>query len=138
MIQRRHAEAYVRQAYQVPALPCARDLLAYLSDAGAPWAVAPSGRAETARRTVKGAAVAIRQFCANTVPSPRSAGLESVLASGLEFGDGGYTPFRPRSTLLLEKTSGSTGRSQSRSILANQYFTMYRAARPKTSAHSES
>jgi HAD superfamily hydrolase (TIGR01509 family) len=48
LLQRRHAEAYVRQASQVRPLPGARDLLAYLTDVGAPWAVATSGRAETA------------------------------------------------------------------------------------------
>jgi HAD superfamily hydrolase (TIGR01509 family) len=49
LLQRRHAEAYVRQAAQVRPLPGARDLLAYLTDVGTPWAVATSGRAETAR-----------------------------------------------------------------------------------------
>ena len=49
LLQRRHAGAYVRQASQVRPLPGARDLLAYLTDVGAPWAVATSGRAETAR-----------------------------------------------------------------------------------------
>jgi len=39
----------VRQASQVRPLPGARELLAYLSDVGAPWAVATSGRTDTAR-----------------------------------------------------------------------------------------
>ena len=49
---RLHAEAYARLAGQVRPLPGARDLLAYLSQAGVPWAVATSGRAESARPTL--------------------------------------------------------------------------------------
>ena len=48
-IQRLHAEAYARLATQVRPLPGARELLAHLSQLGVPWAVATSGRLETAR-----------------------------------------------------------------------------------------
>src|SRR5262245_61316764 len=48
-LQRLHAEAYARLAGQVRPLPGARELLAYLSQAGAPWAIATSGRMESAR-----------------------------------------------------------------------------------------
>jgi HAD superfamily hydrolase (TIGR01549 family) len=48
-IQRDHAAAYTRQVAQVRALPGARELLAHLSRAGVPWAVATSGRLESAR-----------------------------------------------------------------------------------------
>ena len=44
-----HAEAYARLANQVRPLPGAGDLLAYLSQAGVPWAIATSGRIESAR-----------------------------------------------------------------------------------------
>jgi len=47
-LQRLHAEAYVRQVKQVRPLPGAKELLAYLSKAGIPWAIATSGRLETA------------------------------------------------------------------------------------------
>jgi HAD superfamily hydrolase (TIGR01509 family) len=47
-LQRLHAEAYVRQVKQVRPLPGAKELLAYLSKAGVPWAIATSGRLETA------------------------------------------------------------------------------------------
>jgi HAD superfamily hydrolase (TIGR01509 family) len=47
-LQRLHTEAYVRQVKQVRPLPGARELLAYLSQAGVPWAIATSGRLETA------------------------------------------------------------------------------------------
>jgi beta-phosphoglucomutase-like phosphatase (HAD superfamily) len=48
-LQRRHAEAYVRQIAQVRPLPGARELLAYLSQMAVPWAIATSGRLEGAR-----------------------------------------------------------------------------------------
>ena len=47
-LQRRHAEAYKRVASQIQPLPGARALLAALTDAGIPWAIATSGRMETA------------------------------------------------------------------------------------------
>src|SRR5206468_3078339 len=48
-LQTRHAEAYRRQVAQVRPLPGARELLAYLSQIGVPWAIATSGRMESAR-----------------------------------------------------------------------------------------
>lgn len=48
-LQRLHAEAYARLVYQVRPLPGARDLLDYLSDQHVPWAIATSGREESAR-----------------------------------------------------------------------------------------
>jgi HAD superfamily hydrolase (TIGR01549 family) len=50
---RLHAEAYARLADQVRPLPGARELLAYLSKAGVPWAIATSGRLEGARPTLE-------------------------------------------------------------------------------------
>ena len=43
-IRRVHAEAYARQIPQVRPLPGARELLAYLTKAGVPWAIGTSGR----------------------------------------------------------------------------------------------
>jgi HAD superfamily hydrolase (TIGR01549 family) len=48
-LQRLHEEAYRRLAAQVRPLPGARELLTYLSDAEVPWAIATSGRIESAR-----------------------------------------------------------------------------------------
>src|SRR5258707_14177723 len=48
-LARLHAEAYARLAPQVRALPGALELLAFLSNAGLPWAIATSGRMESAR-----------------------------------------------------------------------------------------
>jgi HAD superfamily hydrolase (TIGR01509 family) len=47
-LQRRHAEAYKRVAGQIQPLPGARALIAALTDAEIPWAIATSGRMETA------------------------------------------------------------------------------------------
>ena len=47
-LQQRHAEAYKRVASQIQPLPGARALIAALTDAGIPWAIATSGRMETA------------------------------------------------------------------------------------------
>ena len=43
-----HAAAYQQQANRVRPLPGARELLTWLSEAGIPWAIATSGRMETA------------------------------------------------------------------------------------------
>jgi HAD superfamily hydrolase (TIGR01509 family) len=48
-ILRVHDEAFLRLAPQVRALPGARELLEYLTGAGQPWAIATSGRMQTAR-----------------------------------------------------------------------------------------
>src|SRR5262249_45834672 len=50
---RLHAEAYARLIDQVRPLPGARELLAYLSQANVPWAIATSGRIESARPTLE-------------------------------------------------------------------------------------
>jgi HAD superfamily hydrolase (TIGR01549 family) len=44
-----HGEAFKRYASQVRALPGAQELLAYLTKSGVPWAIATSGRMESAR-----------------------------------------------------------------------------------------
>ena len=47
-LRRRHAECYLRHVAGVRPLPGARELLTVLTDAGIPWAIATSGRMETA------------------------------------------------------------------------------------------
>ena len=49
---RLHAEAYAKLKDQVRPLPGAKELLAYLTEEGIPWAIATSGRIETARPTL--------------------------------------------------------------------------------------
>jgi HAD superfamily hydrolase (TIGR01549 family) len=48
-----HAESYRQRAAQVRPLPGARDLLAFLSGMGVPWAIATSGHLESARHTIE-------------------------------------------------------------------------------------
>ena len=50
---RLHADAYARLAGTVRPLPGARELLSYLTRAGVPWAIATSGRIESARPTLE-------------------------------------------------------------------------------------
>jgi HAD superfamily hydrolase (TIGR01549 family) len=47
-----HAQAYARRADQIRLLPGARDLLVRLTELRVPWAVATSGRMESARPTL--------------------------------------------------------------------------------------
>jgi HAD superfamily hydrolase (TIGR01549 family) len=48
-LQRLHAQAYIRLSGEIQPLPGARELLACLTRAQIPWAIATSGRMETAR-----------------------------------------------------------------------------------------
>ncbi len=50
---RLHGEAYARRAAQVRPLPGARELLAFLTQAKVPWAIATSARLESARPTLE-------------------------------------------------------------------------------------
>jgi HAD superfamily hydrolase (TIGR01549 family) len=52
-LQQIHAEAYAHYLAQVRPLPGARELLAYLSSNRVPWAIATSGRLESARPTLQ-------------------------------------------------------------------------------------
>jgi HAD superfamily hydrolase (TIGR01549 family) len=52
-VQRLHADAFKRQVQTVRALPGARDLLTYLSQARVPYAIATSGRLEFAHLTLQ-------------------------------------------------------------------------------------
>jgi len=47
-LQQHHAAAYKARIHQVRPLPGARELLTFLTDAQIPWAIATSGRMETA------------------------------------------------------------------------------------------
>jgi HAD superfamily hydrolase (TIGR01509 family) len=47
-LRKAHADAYCRQTTQIRPLPGACELLSQLSQAGIPWAIATSGRMETA------------------------------------------------------------------------------------------
>jgi HAD superfamily hydrolase (TIGR01509 family) len=51
-LQQAHARAYLEQVDTVRALPGAADLLRYLTERGVPWAIATSGRMETAHSSL--------------------------------------------------------------------------------------
>jgi HAD superfamily hydrolase (TIGR01509 family) len=51
-LHRLHGEAYARLSGTIRPLPGACDLLKYLTQVHAPWAIATSGRIETAQRTL--------------------------------------------------------------------------------------
>jgi HAD superfamily hydrolase (TIGR01549 family) len=57
-VQRSHAEAYARLSAGIRPLPGARDLLACLTKAGVPWAIATSGRFESAKPALDALGVA--------------------------------------------------------------------------------
>ena len=52
-LQEVHGEAFRRYASQVRPLPGAEELLSYLTKAGVPWAIATSGRLETASLSLR-------------------------------------------------------------------------------------
>jgi len=58
-LQRHHASAYNRISSQVRPLPGARELLSALTDAEIPWAIATSGRLETAGPVLETLGVAL-------------------------------------------------------------------------------
>lgn len=71
-----HQDAYARRADQIRALPGARDLLARLTRRGVPWAVATSGRRESAEHALRllelpdGVPVITRDRVARAKPDP--------------------------------------------------------------------
>src|SRR5574337_678652 len=52
-LQQLHREAYMRMAGQVRPLPGAQPLLGHLTRAGVPWAIATSGRRDTAESALR-------------------------------------------------------------------------------------
>lgn len=52
-LRKLHAEAYMRRSAGVRPLPGARELLAHLTAAKIPWAIATSGRKDTARPVIE-------------------------------------------------------------------------------------
>ena len=76
-LQRHHAEAYGRLVPWVRPLPGAKELLAYLTEAKLPWAIATSGRMHSAQYNLRAlgidpsrAAVVTRDDVAHAKPDP--------------------------------------------------------------------
>src|SRR3712207_6681698 len=91
--RRYHAEAYARVVDQVRPLPGARELLAYLTDAGVPWAIATSGWMESARPALEllgvdpdTAAIVTRDQVRHAKPDP-DLFLAAACALGVQIGD---------------------------------------------------
>jgi phosphoglycolate phosphatase-like HAD superfamily hydrolase len=61
-LRKLHAAAYNRRSAEIRPLPGACELLAYLTEAGIPWAVATSGRMETAQPALDSLAVDCKQI----------------------------------------------------------------------------
>src|SRR5215475_10675477 len=91
-LQQCHVEAYRRQIGQVRPLPGARELLDYLSRARVPWAIATSGRIETAGPTLEllgippGVPIVTRDQVAHAKPDP-DLFMEAATRLGVEVGD---------------------------------------------------
>lgn len=91
-IQDLHGQLYRELAGQVRPLPGARELLAYLTEAGVPWAIATSGRIESAGPTIEslgvpdGVPIITRDRVARAKPDPDLfiAAAESL---GVDIGD---------------------------------------------------
>ena len=64
-LRQRHAAAYRQHGARIRPLPGARELLSWLSEAGIPWAIATSGRLETA--AVNLAALGVDPSCTPVV-----------------------------------------------------------------------
>src|SRR5258708_10280868 len=118
-IRRAHAEAYARQVSQVRPLPGARELLAYLTKAGVPWAIGTSGRMESAQATLDllgvpaGVPVVTRDQVEHAKPDPDLflAGAERLGVSGEDsvgVGDSAWDLFAapPAPALRLRLPSG--------------------------------
>ena len=61
-LQRLHAQVYIRLSANIQPLPGARELLAYLRRAKIPWAIATSGRMETARPALESLGIQFDQI----------------------------------------------------------------------------
>jgi HAD superfamily hydrolase (TIGR01549 family) len=75
-LKRLHATAYRQRADQIRPLPGARELLAYLTEIGVPWAIATSGYLESAGPAIEllgvpeGVPVVTRDLVAHAKPDP--------------------------------------------------------------------
>jgi HAD superfamily hydrolase (TIGR01549 family) len=75
-LQELHGEAYRRRAGQILPLPGARELLAFLTDLGVPWAIATSGYLKSAGATIEllgvpdGVPIITRDQVARAKPDP--------------------------------------------------------------------
>ena len=97
-LSRLHIEAYIRRAARIRPLPGARELLTYLTEVGVPYAIATSGRLESARFALEalgvgsGVPVVTRDQVQHAKPDPDlflagAARLGVPISSALVVGD---------------------------------------------------
>ena len=72
-LRQRHKEAYSKRSHLVQPLPGARELLAYLTESKIPWAIATSGRMETARPNIENLGVNVEKAAVVTRDQVRYA-----------------------------------------------------------------
>jgi HAD superfamily hydrolase (TIGR01509 family) len=123
-VQADHARAYARLVGEVRPLPGARELLAYLSRVGVPWAIATSGRLESAHPALQvlelapGVPVVTRDQVKHAKPDPdlflaatRSLGVEA--AASVVVGDSVWDVLAARRAraLAVGLLSGDTARA---------------------------
>jgi HAD superfamily hydrolase (TIGR01509 family) len=91
-LRQRHAEGYRRRVAEVRPLPGARRLLARLTELGARWAIATSGRIDTAGPAIEmlgvpdGVPVVTRDLVRYAKPDP-DLFLEAIRRLGVDVGD---------------------------------------------------
>ena len=87
-----HSEAYRKRVAQVRPLPGAKELLAFLSSADVPWAIATSGYLESAGSTIElldvpdGVPIVTRDLVEHAKPDP-DLFLAAAVALGVEIAD---------------------------------------------------
>jgi HAD superfamily hydrolase (TIGR01509 family) len=124
-VQADHARAYARLVGEVRPLPGARELLAYLSRVGVPWAIATSGRLESAHPALQvlelapGVPVVTRDQVKHAKPDPdlflaatRSLGVEA--AASVVVGDSVWDVLAARRAraLVVGLLSGGYGEGE--------------------------
>ncbi|TLZ83113.1 MAG: HAD family hydrolase [Methanobacteriota archaeon] len=134
-MQEEHARAYLELANQVPPLPGAPELLTTLSDLEVPWAIATSGRLETARATLQGLGipsripVVTRDDVAHAKPDPdlflaAAERLEVDIADCVVVGDSVWDMLAARRARALGVglLSGGYGREELERVGAYQVY----------------
>jgi HAD superfamily hydrolase (TIGR01509 family) len=131
-LQRLHARAYARLAPQVRPLPGALELLAALTQMGVPWAIATSGRRESAQPTLDilglpaGVPVITRDLVPHAKPDPdlflaAAAALGVPIADSVVVGDSVWDLLAARRARALGVGLLSGGYGQDELLAAGAY-----------------
>lgn len=131
-VRRLHAEAYARLVDQVRPLPGARELLSCLSEAGVPWAIATSGRRESAGPALEmlgvgpGVPVVTRDLVRHAKPDPdlfvmAAARLGMPLSDAVVVGDSVWDLLAARRARALSVGLLSGGYGEDELVRAGAY-----------------